>query len=362
MVEIVQDLKPKLKWYVGTKDKYDALTNIDPKGLYFLLDEGSIIKNKKSFNAPITLFETGKLPMVGANGRLYVDSTSLEGYSYTDGKWSKTLTSITSATSLDDESTKVVGSVAKEIADKAAASISVNAVTDISYDKDTNTLNYTKNGNILPLKLDGVASQLKFDLDTLTMSTVQSDGTVLSSVKISDSHVIGGKYDDDRKAIIFNMRDGSEVRLKAYALINMFHGAATATMTNVVHNYIDGKNVLSCFVNVSKEPDNYLSISEDEDGIFAKIPGDSLTGIREDELYKVVNEIMVPAGTRMFELATEALVQKMKDDVLAYLQLAGANWLKTDNIVADTVNKEDPLSSKVPSFTSINYSCGLKRL
>jgi hypothetical protein len=206
--------------------------------------------------------------------------------------------------------------------------------------------------------ITNLVQTLQFDVNTRTLYTYDGEGNLVSEAQIMDSHVISGKYDDERKAIIFQMRDGSEVRLHAYALLNLFQGADTTTMTNTVHNYIDGKNVLESHVIISIRSSN--KVEAKADGLYVS-SFDPIANMEEGQMYVIMDDAgYITAGVNIKLLATEAYVQQMKDEVLEWFDRNGALWLKRKDVIQSF--NDVPLASKVPSFDLVNRQCGLRRL
>lgn len=362
LVRVIQKLENTPRWYYGLKKNYEKLKTVDSQGVYFLYDTGEIYVRDKPYTEAVILYESGARPYSGASDRLYIDSSTLEGFTYHNGEWAKVLEKMDTAVSFDYDDAiskeRINGVAVLPIALKHFMDMYMQGVTSMEYNEATHSLIY-RLGNIgHSLPITNLVQSLQFDVNTRTLYTYDGEGNLVSEAQIMDSHVIGGKYDDERKAIIFQMRDGSEVRLHAYALLNLFQGVDTNTMTNTVHNYIDGKNVLESNVLISIRSSN--KVEPRADGLYVS-NFDPLSNMEEGQMYVVLDDAgFITAGVNIKILATEAYVQQMKDEVLEWFRVNGALWLKRRDVIQSF--NDVPLASKVPSFDLVNRQCGLKRL
>lgn len=172
-----------------------------------------------------------------------------------------------------------------------------------------------------------------------------------------DNHIIGGSYDDERKAIIFRMRDGTECRLKAQSILQIYRGLRTDSAIITVENYIDAKNVIRGDIRVSNLEGNQLSINDD--GIYT-LPPTTHTDMFEGEMYIINGEYVVPSGISITSLATEEYVMQMKQDVLDFLESCSTTHLKTDQIVQEI--SDNPSTDMVPSVQCYNDTFKLRRM
>ena len=361
--KVLRKLDPPIKWYIGKQKAYDNLESYDDKAIYFIYDTGLIYTRTHIFNKSIIIFKPGERPLIGANDRLYINTDTLEGFVYHENEWIQVLEGIKTATvmGLDDVESigQINGVTLKAIVDLLMTDVLSKSVDSVEWDDSRSVLIYRLKGIGRQLPITGLINRFELDPNTRVMTSYDKDGNKTSEITIFDNHIIGGKYDDERKAIIFTMRDRSEVRLHAYALLNLFQGARTKSMTNVVHNYIDGKNVLSSRVNISIHPGNRLKINND--GLFSDTPI-SLDNMEQGEMYLVGGggEFILPSHININILATEAYVQAMKDEVTNWLLSKGALWLKRADVIQSFNTK--PQTSKVPSRSLFKGYFALKRM
>ena len=361
-MRVIQKIENSPRWYYGLKKNYSKLKKIDSNGVYFIYDTGEIYVRDKPYTEAVILYEDGSRPYSGASDRLYINSSTLEGFTYHDGDWVKVLEKLDTAVSFDYEDAiskdRVNGVAVLPIALKHFMDAYTQSVSSMEYDETNHSLIYRLGSIGHQVPITNLVQTLQFDVNTRTLYTYDGEGNLVSEAQIMDSHVISGKYDDERKAIIFQMRDGSEVRLHAYALLNLFQGADTTTMTNTVHNYIDGKNVLESHVIISIRSSN--KVEAKADGLYVS-SFDPIANMEEGQMYVIMDDAdYITAGVNIKLLATEAYVQQMKDEVLEWFDRNGALWLKRKDVIQSF--NDVPLASKVPSFDLVNRQCGLRRL
>ena len=361
LYQVIHHVNNLPKWFVGTKANYEALPEKDPRAIYFLYDTGEIMHKESSYNSAMIVYNDGERPLVGARDKLYVNRITLEAFIYDDDQWVQVFERLEDVDyiPLDDavECNRLNGFGVNIITDHILDSISNNIVKDIGWNETIHSLVYHLGTGVgYPVTLNCFVSRLEFDPATRICTCYNDLGEVLCETTLMDSHIIGGSYDDARKAIIFKMKDGSEVRLKAEALINLFKGARTTTMTSIVKNYIDGKNVLIGEVNISIQGFNQLRANED--GIYAPRPID-LTDVEEGTTYKVEGDYIVPS-VNISVFVTEEQLSAIKEEFIQRVIDQGSMWLRKSDII-QTLN-ETPRPDQVPSFQLVNRYCGLRRL
>lgn len=348
------------KWVVGTKANYEALQQKDPKAIYFLYDTGELIHKESNYNSAVILYNDGQRPLVGARDKIYINRITLEAWVY-DDQWIQVFERLEDMdyVPLDEAVTinRLNGFGVYVITERLLNNMAMSFVRSIGWNETDHTLIYRLgSGAGNPVKVDHFVSYLTFDPKSRVCICYDDLGNVLCETTLMDSHVIGGSYDNIRKAIIFKMKDGSEVRLRAEALLNLFTGTRTTTMTSIVKNYIDGKNVLSGEVNISIKAHNKLIANED--GLYAPLPID-LTSVEEGTTYKINSEYIVP-GLHLRVFVTEEQLTALKEELVDKILERGSMWLRKDNIINEL--NDTPTPDQVPSFQLLNSYCGLKRL
>lgn len=357
---ILRRIESLPKWYFGTSENYNKLNEINKHGLYFLTDLGIIMLNNQSVNSSIVLYDDGSRPLVGGQDKLYINSTTLEGFRFINDEWVKVIASMEQAEPIDYNDAikeeRVNGFGVSSIMNKFVADMRSKAVSEITWKPDTRDVIFKFDSVGHPMRLYNLMTDIRFNTDTRMMYGYDSEGNIITKVEIMDSHVIGGGYDDERKAIIFRMRDGSEVRLRSSALLRLFHGIRTQTFTSIVKNYIDGKNVLYGEINISDVEHNTVEVKED--GLYIPKPKD-IKNMEEGQMYTIFEDYIVPT-IKITLLATEEYVTQMKQEALQKVLSHGSTWLTRDKIIYQM--NDTPSQELIPSMKLINDKYGIIRL
>ena len=85
-LDIIKKLEGLPKLYLCTQRVYDNLESIDPKGIYYIYDTRVIMTHGSVYNRAVVLYDNGVRPIVGSVDRLYINSTTLEGYVFNNNK------------------------------------------------------------------------------------------------------------------------------------------------------------------------------------------------------------------------------------------------------------------------------------
>lgn len=364
LYKIITKLNHIPHFYIGTSDAYSKLEETDPKGIYFLYDQWAVLVKDKNLMQTISIYSNDKpKPVVGANSRLYVNVDNFEGYIYQD-KWIKVFDLLnTEKTSLEKvvPRKKVTGKDVETVMDYYMDQLAKKAVNTITWDEDSKSIVYKFKSISFPESISGIATQLAFDLDTYTISILDRDNNVLGAEEITDLHVVKGKYDSDEKALVLTMKNGSQVKIMAGAMTHLFNGSITNSIDTDVYKGEDDTNKVSMNVLVSSAYRNGLVLQED--GLhFRKT--DWMYGDRDKSgyIYTVLDDhIILEDRWKLSDLATEAEVQTMIDEVLRFYEEKKSEYLSRSNVLVDSFS-DIPSSDKVPSFELINKTFGIKRL
>lgn len=360
-LSILQKLDGLPKYYLCSQKVYDNLETIDPRGIYYIYDTRVIMNRGSSYNRAVVMYDNGARPIVGSVDKLYINSTTLEGYVFHDNQWRKVLDGLSSAEVLDYDSAiasgKVNGIDAKVITEQLLAEIKRRSITSMEWYPETEQLIYRVGTVGHYAKIDGFISSLSFNPSTRVISMYNQNGDKLGETKIMDNHIIGGSYDDERKAIIFRMRDGTECRLKAQSILQIYKGLSTHSAIITVENYIDAKNVIRGDIRVSNLEGNQLSINDD--GIYT-LPPTTNTDMFEGEMYIINGEYVVPSGISITSIATEEYVMQMKQDVLDFLETCSTTHLRADHVIQEI--SDNPSTDMVPSVKCYNDTFKLRRI
>lgn len=350
--------------YIGTSEAYNKLETIDSKGMYFLYDQGAVVVKDKNYMQAVSIYDSNNpKPVIGANDRLYVNIENFEGYIYKD-RWIKVFDLLnTDNTSLENVESRqrVTGKDVETVMDHYMTQLTKKAIGSITWDKESNSLVCKRKSTTLLEPISGIATELSFDLDTYTLSILDSKGNTLSSEEITDLHVISGKYDASEKALVLTMRNGSKVKIMAGAMTNLFTNKDTNTVNTNVYRGEDDTNNISMNVLISSAYRNGLTLQED--GIHFKKTDWMYDGVdKSGYLYTVLDDyIVVEDRWKLADIATEAEVQTMCDDMLAFYEEKKNYYLQKENVLVESFS-DTPSNTKVPSFELVNKTFGIKRL
>lgn len=206
-----------LNWYFVTSDVYKAAVaanTVTNDMLCFLSDTGELYRGTQMFNESVELYTT--LPTTGvAMGKLYINSTNLEGRVWNGTSWTTVIKPVATTVSASNTTQGVTG---KAVVDYVATQIeelanSSDVVTDVTYTADTNTLNVTTgDGTTQNLAMSNVAASMKYDPATGKLTLLNAQGTALGTAVNLDLErfVSSASYDADTKTIVLNFNDKSD--------------------------------------------------------------------------------------------------------------------------------------------------------
>lgn len=364
LYRVITKLNNVPHFYIGTSEAYNNLETIDSKGMYFLYDQGVVMVKDKNFMQSVNLYSNeNPKPPVGADSRLYVNIDNFEGYIY-QGKWIKVFDLLnTEHTTLENATSrkKVTGKDVETIMDYYMGELTKRAVNSIEWDEENKILTYKTSSIKMPNNITGIATQLAFDVNTYTLSILDSDNNILGSEEITDLHVISGKYDQDEKALVLTMKNGSKVKIMAGAMTDLFTGSVTNSMDTKVSKGEDDTNQVSMNVLISSAYRNGLVLQED--GLhFKKTDWMYNDKDKSGYIYTVLDDhIVLEDRWKLSDLATEAEVQTMIDDILNFYEDKKSEYLLRSNVLVESFD-DIPSTEKVPSLELINKTFGIKRL
>lgn len=195
--------------------------------------------------------------------------TSAGQVEYEDGTVASKLAEALSAIAVLNGSDE--GSVAKQIKDATAGLANASdVVSAIVASATSGAITITKGGATSDVTLKGVVTVPTYDADsrTLTMPYVDTDGTSKSVVMAlgKDMVVKSGIYDTSSKKIILTLTDGSTVEIPASALVDVYTGETT----NSISVSVSSDNKISADVRVSAKTGNTVQVitDEGEEGIY----------------------------------------------------------------------------------------------
>lgn len=374
------DVNNLVQWYICTQEEYNAAKQvagtIKDRILYFISDTKEIYRGTVPYTESTVMY-SGELPALGAQGKIYIESTSLAGHIYNGTEWVQVIQPVASSV-MDGEvatSNPVSGAAVKAYVESKASGTLAACLTDIKYDGENVALVYTKDGVETSVNLTKLGVQLGYDPTTGVVSLKDKDDTVLSAVNIPlDNFVKDGTYDADAKALVLNLQNGSSVSIPAGDLVQLYNELDSNSVDITIGTDENGKNTIKADVKISNEAGNSIVIKED--GLYVE---DATT--KMDKLDpEAVDQVVVAdatgnaaasgvkiGGATLAEtpddktLATEAAVEALRQ---AINQTADDTYVKLSDVIVsyDELNTTDPSEKKVISEAALIETLSWKEL
>lgn len=267
-----------VKWAVATKASYTALGAKDANTIYFLSDTFEIFKGEHAYAKGVETFAgVAARPAVGAEGRLYIDSTNKAGYVYANNAWVQVLAGVATEV-VADSADLVTGGAVKTFVDAEIAAVNGAALTDVAYNQETKELSVTKAGVTTTKKITGVATGLAYTDGVLKITDVE--GNDVDSINLElERYLQDAYYDEATASLVFEVKvegaeEATKISIPAAEFVTLYEGVDTATVDLTIEAVENGANKISAAVKVSAEAGNTLVAKED--GLF--VPATDISG------------------------------------------------------------------------------------
>lgn len=271
-----------IKWIITNSTSFTGLAEKDNNALYFLQDTQEIYKGSTSFTQSVMMVSS--FPEKGAQGKVYMHSTTLEGKVWTGSEWKTIIEQV--AKSLADgvtENKAVSGEAVKTyVTQKVTEAVANKFVEGITYSKDTKELSYTIGDRETKVGIEGFVTNAQYEGTTGKLTFSVQGGEAIEINLPKDNFVQSGRYDDNTQEIILTLVDGSEVKIPAGDLVDVY----TFSSTNTIE-MTETDGAVTAKVKVSAESGNQLEAKGD--GLYVAatdISGklDKVAGERADEI------------------------------------------------------------------------------
>jgi hypothetical protein len=360
-----------LKWMTGTSTAYKALDPKDENCIYFLNDTKEIYKGVSPFTESIIFYETD-LPTMPAWGKLYVKTSTLEGVIWNGTEWKTVLQSPENQITADNITRAVTGKAVVDYISGALQETNKTIITDISYDENTKSINFTKDGKITSLNITKLVSDISYDQTTGKLSITDSAGTILDEVNLVDNFVKSGHYDSSLNSLVLEMQNGAIIAIPATVLAAVYEAGETSSVKISIETITDtdGKtnNVLKADLKISAEGGNALSIKDDglyvaPTDISGKMDKLNISESNSNEVLIIdlagnailsgtkIGTDTISVNPNKNTLATELAVSNIKTALETYIESVIKNYIEKSNIVKTTadINYTSPSMEKVIS-------------
>jgi hypothetical protein len=258
-----------LSWHFvdrATYDAADASVKTADK-LYFISDTAEIYRGTKKFDAAVELYTTTK-PTTPAVGRLYVESTTLEGNIWNGSAWVTVIQPVQSSLSTTDTTKPVSG---KAVSDYVATVIGTSAdiVKNLAYTKSTATLTATLGDDTTKdIQIENLGATLAYDKKTGALTLQDINGTTLGDAINLDLErfVSAATYDPDTNKITLSFNDNSDpLEIDVADLVDTY----TVEDTTSIDLELDSSNKITAALKLSADSNNALTVKTD--GLFLSL-------------------------------------------------------------------------------------------
>lgn len=264
----------------------DAVKTSDK--LFFLSDTKQIYRGTENFTESVILYT--ELPATPAVGKLYIDSSTLEGKMYNGTTWTTVIQPVQASLTSTDTTRPVSGKAVADFVNQAIKDVtgSDGLVASVDF-KSLTKANDSDLYETLTLgctMADGTEKTTTIELGYDLKLTANEDGTTTKlNIVTDDGKTIGagvdldlerfvhsGEYDSKTKKIIlyFNDAKTDKVEIPASALVDIYTGGST----NSVSVSVSADNVITADAKKSAVVGNTLEIKPD--GLY--VPATDISG------------------------------------------------------------------------------------
>lgn len=252
-----------ITWHYITSDVYHAASDAQKTNdkLFFLSDTGEIYRGKQLFTESVILHSTE--PTVKAIGKLYINSTTLEGRIWNGTSWSTVIRPVQAALTASDATNPVSGKAVADYVSKRIEDVtgSGNLVASVAYAEATNTLSVSMaDGNTETIPMNNVAADLVYDKDTGKLQVKNASGTAIGSgINLDlERFVSAASYDHDSRTITLEFNSGDPLTINVGDLVDTYTGVNNETINMTVEG-----NKITANVKVSETSDNVIQVYAD---------------------------------------------------------------------------------------------------
>lgn len=253
------------KLHLGTQAEFDAKLaagGIIENDLYFIEDTQVIYKGSKLMSASVEAVTT--FPATGAQGRIYVNTDTLESKVWNGSEW--TVVSPAIETTLDENT--AAGALVTASAIRAyveAQTGTAGLVQDVAYDAASQKITVTyADSTSAEIALKNLVTDVAYDGTTgdFTFSMANGEAKVVNTPV--ENFLSAAAYDETTHILTMTLTDGTTVTADLGELIDVYVGGETdSAVVDVTGNAITAE------VKVSEAEGNIITVNED--GLFAAV-------------------------------------------------------------------------------------------
>lgn len=260
-----------ISWHIVTSEMYHNGTKL-PDGMYFLSDTREIYRGEQPFTESVIMY-TGSLPTAPAVAinRLYINSTTLEGWVYggTVAGWINVIKAVSDEVQ-DVAGVPVSGKAVKAFvaAELAKTATAANTVSSLGWDSANHILTINKgDASSETITFDGLGVSLSYDAQTGNLQLVDTSGNNIGeAIKLDlERFVTGAEYNTENKAIVlyFDANKTDSIEIPVGDLVDTYTAEAS---DNSMVLAVETGNKITGKVKISTTAGNLITC--DENGLY----------------------------------------------------------------------------------------------
>lgn len=248
-----------LSWHFVNLETYKAASEAEKSAdkLFFISDTGEIYRGTQSFSESVILFT--EEPAVKATGKLYVNSTTLEGKIWNGTAWQTVIQPVQASLNATNTNQPVSG---KAVSDFVAGEINKitngsQLVKDVEYVAASNSLKVTMaDGTNDSVPMTNIAADLVYDKATGLLQVKNAAGTAIGTgINLDlERFIEEASYDHETRTITLRFNTGAApLTIDVGDLVDTY----TAADSSSVHLAVTG-NEFTAEVLLSADAGNQL--------------------------------------------------------------------------------------------------------
>lgn len=228
-----------ITWHYITRAAYDSADAASKTAdkLFYLSDTGEIYRGTQSFSESVILYT--EEPAIKAVGKLYVNSTTLEGKVWTGSAWKVVVQAAATTLSATDTMQPVSGKAVSDFVQQQIANVtgSGDLVASVGYTAASNTLTATMaDGTSEDIALTNVAADLVYDKATGLLQVKNAQGTTIGTgINLDlERFVQSASYDHETGKITLVFNEGDSLDIEIGDLVDTYTAANSDTIKMTV--------------------------------------------------------------------------------------------------------------------------------
>lgn len=226
-----------LSWHYITSEAYLAANTADKTSdkLFFLSDTGEIYRGTQAFTESVVIYT--EEPTVKAVGKIYINSTTLEGKVWNGTAWTTVIQPVQATITTTDTAKPVSGKAVADYVTTAIAGVtgSTDLVKDVEYTAASNTITVTyADDSTEAIAMAGVAADLVYNSTSGLLQVKNASGTTIGTGVSLDLErfVSSASFDSNSGEITLVFNDESDpLNIDVSALVDTYTAANSTTIS-----------------------------------------------------------------------------------------------------------------------------------